>query len=98
MTDPWMWAENPEEPHVREEGDRMARNNLMIPKKRNKRIGKVEDIERAHGMLRELADDESDTMNDWEAKFVDDMVTRESTGLTTRQLEKIEQIWEKVFG
>lgn len=72
----------------------------MIPKRRNKTLWKPEDLERAHNMLRELADDESDTMNEWESKFVSDMVLDEGRvlSLTTKQLEKVEQIWKKVFG
>jgi len=49
-------------------------------------------------MLEELLDDESDTMSSWEVEFIDNLRKSKTSAMTDRQKEKLEQIWEKVFG
>ena len=47
-------------------------------------------------MVAELLDDESDRLNDWEIEFLESVNRRDS--FTDRQKEKLEQLWDKVFG
>ena len=55
--------------------------------------------DRNAGMVQELMADMSDTMNDWEVKFVTSVDGKLDRGwpLTTHQQLKLEQIWAKVF-
>jgi hypothetical protein len=48
-------------------------------------------------MVNELLEDESDSMSQWEKDFVDD-ISKKNIRPTVKQKEKIEQIWDKIFG
>lgn len=47
-------------------------------------------------MLTELLADESDTMSDWEVKFIES-VDAQLYPLTGDQVKQLKKIWEKVF-
>lgn len=52
-------------------------------------------------MIDELLQDESDKLNDWEIGFLEDIVRKNEAGIldmTTKRRNKINQIWQKVFG
>jgi hypothetical protein len=55
------------------------------------------------GMLDELMLDESDTMTDWETKFVESLHQQSGRSRfgrepTPKQLQCLDKIWAKVFG
>ena len=48
-------------------------------------------------MVQELNNCDEDLLNEWECSFLDDMARRGSD-FTVNQMNKIEQIWDKVVG
>ncbi len=48
-------------------------------------------------MVDEIQANDDAGLDDWQLQFIEDMSNRKGTRLSTKQLAKIEQIWQQVF-